>query len=82
MVVMRLLNVVADMCSMLADDPTVFELMNELDRAHGYAFNGICGSAVYAIEGRVGTEVEVTNSSRSVSCTWDVQALIGRGCPT
>ena len=54
----RLLNVVADVCSMPADDATGFELMSELDRPHGYAFSGMSGGAVYAIEGSERTEVE------------------------
>ena len=58
MVATRLLNVVADVCSMPVDDTTGFELMSELDRAHGYAFSGMSGGAVYAIEGSNRTEVE------------------------
>ncbi len=58
MVVTRLLNVVAGVCSTPADDTTGFELMSELDRAHGYAFSGMSGGAVYAIKGSDRTEVE------------------------
>ena len=54
----RLLNVVADLSSMPVDDATGFELMSELDRPHGYAFSGMSGGAVYAIEGSERTEVE------------------------
>ena len=54
----RLLNVVADLCSMPADDATRFELMSKLGRPHGYAFSGMSGGAVYAIEGSERTEVE------------------------
>ena len=32
--------------------------MSELDRPHGYAFSGMSGGAVYAIEGSERTEVE------------------------
>ena len=53
-----LLNVVADLSSMPADDATGFELMSELDRPHGYAFSGMSGGAVYAIEGSARTEVK------------------------
>ena len=58
MVATRLLNVVADVCSMPADDTTGFELMSELDRAHGYALSGMSGGAVYAIERSNRTKVE------------------------
>ena len=47
----RLLNVVADVCSIPAADTTGFELMSELDRVHGFAFSGMSGGPVYAIEG-------------------------------
>ena len=58
MVATRLLNVVADVCSMPADGTTRFDLMSELDRAHGYAFSGMSGGAVYAIEGSDRSEFE------------------------
>ena len=58
MVAARLLNVVADVCSMPAEDTTKFELMSELDRVHGFAFSGMSGGAVYAIEGSDRTEFE------------------------
>ena len=54
----RFLNAVADLRSMPADDATGFELMSELDKPHGYAFSGMSGGAVYAIEGSERTEVE------------------------
>ena len=54
----RLLNVVADLCSIPVDGMTGFVLMSELDRPHGYAFSGMSGGAVYAIEGSERSEVE------------------------
>lgn len=54
----RLLNVVADLCAMPTDGATGFQLLSELDRSHGYAFSGMSGGAVYAIEGSDRTEVE------------------------
>lgn len=57
-VVTGLLEVVADVCSTPAHDATGFALMSDLKRPHGFAFSGMSGGAVYAIEGNERTEVE------------------------
>ena len=58
MVAAPLLNVVAELSSIVRSDTTVFSMSSKLSCSHNYSFSGMSGGAVYAIEGSEKREVQ------------------------